>query len=167
MKGTKKAKPVWMQWDEKMINAWEEFLPMKTTISQFLLSLNVGSVHIAKLTASERQKIQEVFASFGVNSRAPKAGVHFHLNARAFFFQFFPKANKLLWDDKKDAALKALRRYSLKTDDKHGRSKDSVEMVCSSPVSKPSRGVKINSGTNDIKGTKIAKGDWGYSRSFK
>ncbi len=104
-----KEKPSWKVWDEFFIDAWERGEKMFITAFNFLS--RCGAV-----TSYEQMKSsnpQQLFASIGVSLRSPKIQDQLHGSVKAFFSQFFPDVNELLWQGKKSAALRKMRCYKV------------------------------------------------------
>ncbi len=92
-------------WDEFLVDAWEKNGGMFIATWQFLTPHGISKEMLGVMEP------RGFFAKIGVTARAPKVRNHLFFPVKAFFYQFFPAANELLWEGKKLEALQAMRRY--------------------------------------------------------
>ena len=150
------TKIMWKAWDEFLVDAWKKDRGMFITTWQFLMSYGVSQVMLKAMEP------KDFFANIGVTSRSPKVRNHLFCPVKAFFWQFFPVANELLWQGKKLEALRAMRRYyvgeeQMRVDREMRQSKKKARKV------KSTSGLPLISGTNamHIYEARRAASDWG------
>jgi hypothetical protein len=144
------------QWDEYLVAAWQRNQMMFFTTIIFLERCGITKERLDELGP------KDVFAELGINHRSPKNREQLHGNVKAFFKQFFPNANELLWQGKEREALGAMRRYKvgedrlsfdreLRNSKKDARTKSSSQLPALIP------------GTNvmHIQGARRTDSDWG------
>lgn len=102
-------KKMWQVWDEFLVEAWMRDGGMFQVTFNFLLRYGIGVTYEQIRTRDPK----DFFAAIGINSRSPKTGNQLHGPVKAFFRQFFPSANELLWKGHILAALKEMRQYKI------------------------------------------------------
>lgn len=154
---TVKEKANWKKWDELLIDAWQKDGSMGMAIRQFLEAQGISVTEMPHW-----KRMQELFAEHGVLSRAPKIYCHTLPNVRAFFYQFFPKANDLLWGDKPMKALEVLRKYKITEKDLVRGPREVVKIKKEFAVKSSSSDPRLIPGTNaiGIRDARRSAGDW-------
>lgn len=100
-------KPNWKKWDEFLVEAWEKNLHMFTAVLRFLEPYGFSYDQVIN------EGFVAIFSAMDINGRSPKRHEHLSVPVKAFFYQFFPEVGELLWEGRKDAALKKIRSYKV------------------------------------------------------
>lgn len=158
MSATTKEKPNWKKWDELLIDAWEKDVNINIVIRQFLVAELLEDIQKMHNSAT----LREVYEQHGITSRAPKNSFQIHCGTRAFFFQFFPTVNDLLWMGQKEKALAALRKYRTPEKTNFKGEKEMQNIARGFYTKKSSAEFPIIAGTNamSIGDTRKPRSDW-------
>ncbi|TSC55121.1 MAG: hypothetical protein LiPW30_587 [Parcubacteria group bacterium LiPW_30] len=152
-------KPAWKAWDEFLIEAWEADMHMFVAVFRFLEPYGFQYDQIIN------GGFISIFSGIGVNGRSPKNFCHLGFPVRAFFYHFFPETNELLWEGKKDQALRKMRSHKISAET---RLRDDREFASLKRDNrrKTSQVLPLIQGTNAI-GVRQARrslSDWGTTK---
>lgn len=152
-------KPNWKKWDEFLVEAWEKDLHMFTAVLRFLEPYGFLYDHVIN------GGFVAIFSAIDINGRSPKNPWHLSVPVKAFFHQLFPEVGELLWDGKKDAALKKMRSYKVEVGARLRTGRE-LENLIRDVKRKTSQSLPLIQGTNAIGVRRARKSfsDWGTTK---
>lgn len=151
-------KKPWQIWDEVLVAAWEADAYMGKTAMLFLQDSDLSREQILNWD------VDICFSMVGVDRRSPKIPQQLRYPVRAFFHQFFPKANDLLWDGKEAEALAKMLCYKVGMTSGLPQDKDLDNLKRDyRRKSSPLGGLPLIPGTNamNIRHARREMSDWG------
>ena len=152
-------KPNWKKWDEFLIDAWEKDLHMFKAVLMFLEQYGFQYDQITD------GGFAVTFSAIGINGRSPKDHWHLSISVKAFFYQFLPDVGELLWDGKRNVALKKMRSYKIDVGTRLREDRELANLK-RDMRRKTSSSLPLIQGTNaiGIRSARRSLSDWGTTK---